>query len=413
MARSLTGRFPALKFEMVANCTTSMARASTIHLPHQKVDAPVFMPVGTQGTMKGLAVQQLYDLGCQILLGNTYHLGLRPGERLLEQADGLHHFMGWNRAMLTDSGGFQMVSLLKLARITEEGVLFKSPRDPTHETLLTPEKSIELQNHIGADIIMQLDDVVPSLTSGPRVAEAMERSIRWLDRCQAAHRRPNEQNLFPIIQGGMDLNLRTRCIEEMVRRDAPGYAIGGLSGGEDKDAFWRVVLHCTQALPRDRPIYCMGVGYAEDLMVCVALGVDMFDCVYPTRTARFGTALTRKGNLSLRQSRFRDDFTTIEEDCPCSTCQFGNGITRAYLHSVATRETVGCHLLTIHNLSFQLRLMQDARQSIIDGRFPLFLRTFFCSWYGTDQIAQYPVWVSNALCAVGIDLASISVPQEH
>lgn len=293
-----------------------------------------------------------------------------------------------------------MVSLLKLAKITEEGVMFQSPRDGS-EMLLTPEKSIELQNAIGADIMMQLDDVVPSLTTGPRVEEAMMRTIRWLDRSIAANRRPDEQNLFPIVQGGTDLDLRTRCIEALVARDAPGYAIGGLSGGEDKETFWRTVLHCTRQLPSDRPIYCMGVGYAVDLMVCIALGVDMFDCVYPTRTARFGTALTRKGNLPLRQSRFRADFDPIEQDCTCSTC---TSFTRAYLHSIVTRETVGCHLLTIHNIAFQLNLMHDARRSISEGRFPEFLRKFFSDWYGTRDVAKYPMWIIHALAAVSIDL---------
>lgn len=306
--------------------------------------------------------------------------------------------MGWDRALLTDSGGFQMVSLLKLAKITEEGVLFQSPRDGT-PMLLTPEKSIELQNAIGADIMMQLDDVVSTLTAGPRVEEAMHRTIRWLDRCIAAHARPNEQNLFPIVQGGTDLELRSQCIEALVQRDMPGYAIGGLSGGEDKDTFWRVVLHCTDRLPKDRPIYCMGVGYAVDLVVCVALGVDMFDCVYPTRTARFGTALTRWGNLPLRQSKYRDDFSPIEKGCPCLTCQ---KYTRAYLHAVAARETVGCHLLTIHNISFQLCLMRDARQSIIEGKFPEFVRKFLSDWYGTSDPLKYPQWVIEALSAVNI-----------
>lgn len=309
--------------------------------------------------------------------------------------------MGWDRALLTDSGGFQMVSLLKLAKITEEGVLFQSPRDGS-EMLLTPEKSIELQNAIGADIIMQLDDVVATLTTGSRVEEAMERTIRWLDRCIKAHARPGEQSLFPIVQGGTDLELRERCITALVARDLPGYAIGGLSGGEDKDVFWRVVHHCTQRLPRDRPIYCMGVGYAVDLVVCVALGVDMFDCVYPTRTARFGTALTRKGNLPLRQARFRADYSPIEADCDCLTCRTH---TRAYLHAIVARETVGCHLLTIHNVAFQLRLMRAARQSIIEGAFPQFVRAFLASWFATPHAADYPKWVVEALRAVGIELA--------
>lgn len=293
-----------------------------------------------------------------------------------------------------------MVSLLKLAKVTEEGVLFQSPRDGS-EMLLTPEKSIELQNAIGADIMMQLDDVVSTLTTGPRVEEAMERTIRWLDRCIAAHSRPQEQNLFPIVQGGTDLELRARCIEALLARDMPGYAIGGLSGGEDKNTFWRVVLHCTQRLPRDRPIYCMGVGYAVDLVVCVALGVDMFDCVYPTRTARFGTAITRRGNLSLRQAKFRDDYSPIDAECQCLTCKT---YTRAYLHSIVTRETVGCHLLTIHNISFQLQLMRDARESIIKGSFPEFVRRFLENWYGSSDPATYPRWVVEALLAVNIAL---------
>lgn len=293
-----------------------------------------------------------------------------------------------------------MVSLLKLARITEEGVLFQSPRDGS-EMLLTPEKSIELQNAIGADIIMQLDDVVATLTTGPRVEEAMERTIRWLDRCIAAHSRPKEQNLFPIVQGGTDLSLRSRCIEALVSRNMPGYAIGGLSGGEDKDTFWRVVLHCTERLPRDRPIYCMGVGYAVDLVVCMALGVDMFDCVYPTRTARFGTAITRFGNLPLRQAKYKDDYGAIEEGCTCFTCKT---YTRAFLHKIVARETVGCHLLTIHNIAFQLRLMSDARASIKEGQFPEFIRSFLANWYHSTETLAYPKWILEACSAVNIIL---------
>ena len=293
-----------------------------------------------------------------------------------------------------------MVSLLKLAKITEEGVLFQSPRDGS-EMLLTPEKSIELQNAIGADIMMQLDDVVATLTTGPRVEEAMERTIRWLDRCIAAHSRPQDQNLFPIVQGGTDIDLRSRCIEALLTREMPGYAIGGLSGGEDKDVFWKIVLHCTQRLPRDRPIYCMGVGYAVDLVVCVALGVDMFDCVYPTRTARFGTAITRGGNLSLRQAKFREDYAPIDSDCSCLTCKT---YTRAYLHSIVTRETVGCHLLTIHNICFQLQLMRDVQKSIINSTFPSFVKSFLSGWYGSVDPNTYPRWVIEALSAVNITL---------
>ncbi len=349
--------------------------------------------------MKGLTSEQLEEMNCQILLGNTYHLGLRPGEDLMRKVGGLHKFMNWKRNILTDSGGFQMVSLLKLAKITEEGVLFQSPRDGS-EMLLTPEKSIELQNAIGADIIMQLDDVVHTLTTGERVEEAMLRSIRWLDRCIAAHARPQEQNLFPIIQGGLDLPLRERCIDEMVARDMPGYAIGGLSGGEDKDQFWRLVKFCTDRLPTNKPIYCMGVGYATDLIVCVALGVDMFDCVFPTRTARFGNALVDSGNLSLKQKRYEDDFSPIDPDCPCLACK---KYTRAYIHMLIARDSVGCHLLTLHNITYQLRLMRRARQSIIDGKFTAFVGKFMTDMFGSDS-AKYPKWMIEAFSSVNIDL---------
>lgn len=398
---------PALTFEVVAKCAVSKARASRIILPHGPIDAPVFMPVGTQGTMKGLTSEQLEEMNCQILLGNTYHLGLRPGEDLMRQVGGLHKFMNWKRNILTDSGGFQMVSLLKLAKITEEGVLFQSPRDGS-EMLLTPEKSIELQNAIGADIIMQLDDVVHTLTTGPRVEEAMLRSIRWLDRCISAHSRPQEQNLFPIIQGGLDLKLRERCIAEMAARDMPGYAIGGLSGGEDKDQFWRLVKFCTDRLPEGKPIYCMGVGYATDLIVCVALGVDMFDCVFPTRTARFGNALVDSGSLSLKQKRYEADFTPIDPTCPCLACQ---KYTRAYIHMLIARDPVGCHLLTLHNITYQLRLMRRARQSIIDGKFPEFVAKFMTDMFGSDP-EKYPKWMVEAFSAVNISLSQSIEPTD-
>lgn len=250
---------PALTFTVHAECSTTRARVSSLTLPHYTAYTPMFMPVGTQGTMKGVTPPQMEELGCQVILGNTYHLGMRPGEEVMRKVGGLHRFMNWNRGLLTDSGGFQMVSLLKLARITEEGVHFSSPHDGS-PMMLTPEKSMEIQNAIGADIMMQLDDVVHTLTTEERVKEAMGRSVRWLDRCIEAHARPTEQNLFCIIQGGLNEELRLKCIKEMVKRDTPGIAIGGLSGGEEKDKFWRIVAFCTKHLPRNKPIYCMGIG---------------------------------------------------------------------------------------------------------------------------------------------------------
>ncbi|KAJ2353269.1 Queuine tRNA-ribosyltransferase catalytic subunit 1, partial [Coemansia sp. RSA 2618] len=231
---------PALKFEVLAKCSTTKARASRMHLPHYTAHTPMFMPVGTMGTIKGITPAQLRTLDCHVILGNTYHLGSQPGPELLEKAGGLHKFMAWDRGLLTDSGGFQMVSLLKLANITEEGVEFENPHDGKM-MMLTPEMSIGLQNSIGADIMMQLDDVVSSLTTGPRVEEAMYRSLRWLDRGIKAHKRPTEQNLFPIVQGGLDERLRTISAQELTKRESPGYAIGGLSGGEAKGSFWRMV----------------------------------------------------------------------------------------------------------------------------------------------------------------------------
>ncbi|KAM7445156.1 Queuine tRNA-ribosyltransferase catalytic subunit 1 [Porites harrisoni] len=396
----------ALSYNILAECSTSKARTAILTLPHYEVETPVFMPVGTQGTMKGLTTTQLTDLDCQIILGNTYHLGMRPGTKILEKAGGLHGFMNWKRALLTDSGGFQMVSLLKLAEITEEGVKFQSPHDG-REMLLTPEKSTEIQNSIGADIIMQLDDVVSSTTTGPRVEEAMKRSIRWLDRCVAAHARPTEQNLFAIIQGGLDPELRRTCVEEMVKRNTPGIAIGGLSGGEEKSLFWKTVSLCTDLLPKSKPRYLMGVGYAVDLVVCCALGVDMFDCVYPTRTARFGTALVPWGQLHLKHKQYVTDLKPIDRDCGCSTCKHHS---RAYINSLLGREEVACHLITIHNIYYQMQLMRDIRESIKKDNFPEFVQGFMNKMFPDKS---YPDWAQSALASVNIFLDTQQYDREQ
>ncbi|KAJ1675797.1 Queuine tRNA-ribosyltransferase catalytic subunit 1 [Spiromyces aspiralis] len=398
----LESNSPALQFRVYAKCSTTKARASKMALPHFDAETPMFMPVGTMGTMKGLTTKQLEDLDCHVILGNTYHLGNRPGPELLEKVGGLHEFMNWPRGLLTDSGGFQMVSLLRLAKITEEGVEFRNPHDDSL-MMLTPEMSIALQNSIGADIIMQLDDVVSSLTTGSRVEEAMLRSIRWLDRCIAAHKHPDRQNLFPIVQGGLDIGLRTRSALALAERNAPGYAIGGLSGGEAKDQFWRMVSLSTDILPENKPRYCMGVGYAEDLVVCSALGVDMYDCVFPTRTARFGNALTFTGSISLKSGKYAGDFRPIDEDCPCATCR---NYTRAYLHGVVTKENVGCHLVSVHNIAFQMRLMKGIREAILRDEYPRFVRRFMQRRFG----GTVPQWIVNALQSVNIDL---TVPDEH
>ncbi|KAG9316642.1 queuine tRNA-ribosyltransferase [Chiua virens] len=366
------------------------------------------MPVATQAAIKGLTAQQVESLGITLILNNTYHLNLRPGTKVLDDAGGAHAFQGWHRNMLTaistqDSGGFQLVSLDKFTKITEEGALFSSPFTG-EPTMLTPEESISIQHSIGADIIMQLDDVVASLTIGPRVEEAMERSIRWLDRCIEQHERSgrkDRQNLFAIVQGGLDPALRDKCLDAMVERKdhVAGYAIGGLSGGEEKDVFWRIIKQCAGKLPLDRPRYSMGVGFAEDLLVCVALGIDMADCVFPTRTARFGVALTFKGPLNLRLKKHAKSMERIDDNCPCPTCS--TGTSRAMLHHIVTIETAGAHALTQHNLVFQAQVMGGARDAIMEGRFPEYLRTFFRNYFDDRG---YPEWCVNALRSVGVDL---------
>lgn len=388
-----------LRFTVLSECKYSKARVSKMELPHGPVDTPVFMPVGTQGTLKGFLPEQLEKINLQIMLANTYHLGTKPGVKILEKAGGLHKFMNWNRNLLTDSGGFQMVSLLKLAKITEEGVKFQSLNDQKAEVMLTPEHSIEIQNAIGADIIMQLDDVVKTtIPDKDRIQESVKRTTRWLDRCLKAHKREHDQNLFPIVQGTLYEDLRQESAEDLIKRDVNGYAIGGLSGGESKDEFWKMVLLSTSKLPKNKPRYLMGVGFATDLVICCAFGVDMFDCVFPTRTARFGCALVMTGQLNLRKSKYKNDYNPIDSDCECDTCK---RYTRAYLSCIVTHLPVACHLLTIHNVFFQLRLMKSIRDSISNGTFPVFVADFMLKNYPDKN---YPKWIRESLKAVNIDL---------
>ena len=296
--------------------TQDFARSSLMTLPHGIVKTPVYMPVGTKGTIKGLTSREIENLDCWLLLGNTYHLNSHPGSEFLASVGGLRAYMRWNRNILTDSGGFQMVSLAKLCNVTEEGVTFEHPN--TKEIMkLKPEDSIKAQISIGADIMMALDDVVSSTLTGPRVAEACERTIRWIDRNISANTNSSQQNLFPIIQGSTDSVLRDKCLNELIAKNANGYAIGGLSGGENKVDFIRTVHYCCQKLPVNKPRYLMGVGVPVDLVLCSALGVDMFDCVFASRTARFGTALTDYGNIKLKSAEFKFDFTPIDQNCDC------------------------------------------------------------------------------------------------
>ncbi|KAK3074254.1 hypothetical protein LTR53_003477 [Teratosphaeriaceae sp. CCFEE 6253] len=399
----------ALRFDLLTKCSTTKARAATLHLPHGAVQLPIFMPVATQGSLKGLTPKQLEETSCRLCLNNTYHLGLKPGQKTLDTTGGSHKLQSWPHNILTDSGGFQMVSLLELAQVTEEGVRFLSPHDGS-PMLLTPEHSISLQNSIGSDIIMQLDDVIA--TTSPdhaRIEEAMHRSIRWLDRCIAAHEKPQTQNLFCIIQGGLDLGLRRECCKEMIARDTPGIAIGGLSGGEAKAEYCKVVDTCTDLLPAHKPRYVMGVGYPEDILVSIALGADMFDCVWPTRTARFGNAITNDGTLNLKSAAYAYDFGPVDEGCQCVCCRLpsegGLGITRAYIHHTTAKETAGAHLLSMHNVHYLLDLVRRARAAIIDQRYPAFVRAYFTRVYKGDE-KPYPRWAVDALRGVGVDLST-------
>jgi len=376
----------ALAFEICGR--DKRARASNLRLPHGGIQTPVFMPVGTHGVIKGITSEQMEELDFEIMLGNTYHLANRPTTPLLQSAGGLHEFMRWPRNLLTDSGGFQMVSLAKLSKVTEEGVEFQSPVDGSL-MMLTPEKSIQSQNEIGADIMMALDDVVSAVEpSRERIEEATHRTNRWLDRCIKAHGRPAEQNLFGIVQGGLYEDLRKISLRSMIERNLPGYAIGGLSGGEAKSNFWRVVEQCTRpgsGLPESKPRYLMGVGYPLDMLVCVALGVDMFDCVYPCRTARFGTAMVPTGLRRLKQKENAADFRPIDENCRCYTCRH---YTRAFLHTIVTKEAVACHLLTLHNLYYMKHLMLAMREAILEKSFTAFARSFVRRYFPSQKAFQ-------------------------
>ena len=396
-----------LGFTVHRRCGLSAARAGTLTLPHGSVPTPVFMPVATAAAVKGLSMQQTAARAASIILSNTYHLGQRPGADAVSALGGLHAMTGWSGCLLTDSGGFQMVSLQQLAAVSEEGVVFSSPVDGSR-SLLTPEASTRIQNLLGADVLMQLDDVVSSAQpSAERFAEAARRSVRWLDRCIAAHTRPQHQNLFAIVQGGTSPALRAECLSAMLQRDCwlPGYAIGGLAGGESKAAFWRVIRQCCAALPAGKPRYAMGVGYPLDLLVCVALGVDMFDCVWPCRTARFGSAVTASGIVNLRRAQYAAQHRPLEEGCGCTTCRH---YTRAVLAALVPRTALGCHLLSIHNLHFMRQFMAGMRQALLDGRFPAFasacLRRLFPAGDGS-----VPRWVKDALGDVGLQLETWGV----
>lgn len=364
----------AITYELVKKDERTGARAGIIHTPHGSFTTPIFMPVGTQASVKGVSPDELRDLGAGIILSNTYHLFLRPGMDLIREAGGLHKFMHWDRAILTDSGGFQVFSLGDLRKITEEGVTFRSHIDGSKK-FLSPEVSMEVQMALGSDIVMAFDECVPYPADYDYAKKSTERTIRWLKRCKEAMTAPN-QGLFGIVQGGMYKELREWSARETTAMDLPGYAVGGLSVGEPKELMYEMLEYSTSLLPQDKPRYLMGVGTPDCLVEGVQRGIDMFDCVYPTRVARNGMAMTWTGRLVMKNAQFTHDHHVLEEGCGCYACR--NGYTRAYIrHLVRANEIFGLRLLSLHNLYFLQDFMRRMRQAILDDRFTEFRSDFF------------------------------------
>jgi queuine tRNA-ribosyltransferase len=368
------------RYELIKEDKHTNARLGRFHTPHGSFDTPVFMPVGTQATVKALTPKNLEEIKAQIILSNTYHLYLRPGHDLVKEAGGLHNFMNWNKPILTDSGGFQVFSLSDLRKITEEGVTFRSHLDGSSH-FFSPEQAINIQNALGADIIMAFDECIPYPADHDYTDRSVDRTIRWLDRCIKAHNR-DDQALFGIIQGGMYEDLRLKSTLETLAFDLPGYGIGGLSVGEPKDLMYQMLDVIMPHMPKNKPRYLMGVGSPDCLLEGVIRGVDMFDCVLPTRIARNGTSLTSRGRVVVRNASYERDFTPLDPDCDCYTCQ---NFTKAYLrHLIKANEILASTLLSIHNLRFLIKLMEEVKMAILEDRILEYKNEFFRK-YGYDS----------------------------
>ena len=353
-------------FECQASCSYTKARAGVFYTPHGIVETPRFMPVGTLATVKGVIPQQLEDANAQMILANTYHLHLQPGEDIVREAGGLHRFMAWDKPILTDSGGFQVFSLSEMRRISESGVTFKSPRDGSIIDL-TPERSIQIQNALGADVIMAFDECPPGDATREQVAAATERSYRWLKRCIAEHQHTERQALFGIVQGGIHLDLRRKAVEQLTKLDLPGYAIGGVSVGEAPELVNATVRYTAPLLPKDKPRYLMGVGTYREMAQAIASGIDLFDCVIPTRFGRHGTALVNGARINIKNACYKRDYEPLDSSCSCYACQ---NFSRAYLnHMVRSQEMVGYIMLSLHNITELIRFTQQIREAIFAGTF--------------------------------------------
>lgn len=364
----------AIRYELIKTCKQSGARLGKIHTPHGVIETPIFMPVGTMATVKTISPDELEEMHAQIILSNTYHLWIRPGEDIIKEAGGLHKFMNWNKPILTDSGGFQVFSLSKLRDIKEEGVHFRN-HISGEKLFLSPEKAMQIQNDLGPDIMMAFDECPPHPASEEYMKASVERTSRWAERCLKEHANPDTQGLFGIVQGGEYEHFRKQSAKELISLDFPGYAIGGLSVGEPKEIMNRVLEFTTPLLPDNKPRYLMGVGSADSLIDGAIRGIDMFDCVLPTRIARNGTCMTSSGRLVVRNAKFARDFRPIDEKCDCHVCK---NYSRAYIrHLVKCNESFGFRLTSYHNLYFLLNLMEQVRQAIRDDRLLDFREEYF------------------------------------
>lgn len=370
-----------LEYKLIKKSKDTKARVGEIKTNHGIIKTPVFMPVGTRATVKTMTPEEVKDLGAQIILSNTYHLFLRPGPEIIEKAGGLHKFMNWHGPILTDSGGFQVFSLSANRKITEEGVTFRSHIDGSKQ-FLSPEISIDVQNSLGSDIIMAFDECAPYPATYEYIEHSMNRTTRWAKRCKDHHKNTDNQALFGIVQGGMYKDLRKKSAEDLVAMDFPGYAVGGLSVGEPKDIMVDILDYTTDFLPEDKPRYLMGVGTPDYLFEAVEHGIDMADCVLPTRIARNGTAMTSVGRVIVKNGKYKEDFTSLDERCDCYTCK---NYTKAYIrHLFNVNEILAYRLLSIHNIYFLTNLMENIRNSILEDRFLEFKKEFYES-YGYED----------------------------
>ena len=371
----------AIRYELIHECKQSGARYGKLHTPHGTFETPVFMPVGTLATVKTLSPEELEEMGAKIILANTYHLWLQPGEKIVEEAGGLHKFENWGGAILTDSGGFQVFSLSKLRQIEEEGVTFRDHRNGA-PLFMSPEISIGVQNSLGADIIMSFDECPPYPATFEYMKNSVDRTIRWAERGKNAHKNPDTQALFGIVQGGEFPELRKYCAEKLVEMDFPGYSVGGVSVGEPKDVARKMIAYTTPYLPKDKPRYLMGVGSPDDLIDGTILGIDMFDCVLPTRIARHGTAMTSVGRVVIKNKAYERDFTPLDPNCECYACK---NYTKAYIrHLIKANESFGQRLVSYHNLYFLINLMEQIREAIKNDRLLDFKEEFF-EQYGLNK----------------------------